>query len=274
MSFLTRKYPFTINRNWIREAGLDSFIVFLILYLLQPFGFSNYQGNKLLIAALFGLVTFFCCIIYGWGILHRLYGKIRPWRVWHHALATLGLIVFISFSNCLLFIIFFQFHLTFSGFIVVLYWSLIIGSIITAISISLSYNNYLHKQLENLLSNTKKEQENVIITLHDTNVRGEDLTLAINDLLYIEAQKNNIDVYFIKNEKVTKGELHTSLSAVLDELKEYNNFFQCHRSFAVNLNNITSAKGNSNGYQLKLRDCHNIVPVSRTYVPKLKSFIA
>jgi DNA-binding LytR/AlgR family response regulator len=42
----------------------------------------------------------------------------------------------------------------------------------------------------------------------------------------------------------------------------------------VNLNNITSAQGNSNGYQLRLGHCPTIVPVSRTYVPKLRSFIA
>ena len=69
-------------------------------------------------------------------------------------------------------------------------------------------------------------------------------------------------------------ELHTTLTAVLDDLKEYENVFQCHRSFVVNLNNITSAQGNSNGYQLKLGKCSAIVPVSRTYVPKLRSFIA
>ena len=73
--------------------------------------------------------------------------------------------------------------------------------------------------------------------------------------------------------KTETKELHTTLTAVLDELREYENIFQCHRSFAVNLNNITSAQGNSNVYQLKLGNCPTVVPVSRTYVPKLKSFI-
>ena len=74
--------------------------------------------------------------------------------------------------------------------------------------------------------------------------------------------------------KTQKTEIHTTLSAVLNDLSEYENIFQCHRSFVVNLNNITSAQGNSNGYQLLLGNCHTIVPVSRTFVPKLRSFIA
>jgi len=105
-------------------------------------------------------------------------------------------------------------------------------------------------------------------------VRGNDLQLPINNLLYIEAQKNNVSVCYINNDKTATAELHTTLAAVLDDLQAYQNIFQCHRSFVVNLNNITSAQGNSNGYQLKLGKCPTVVPVSRTYVPKLKSFIA
>jgi DNA-binding LytR/AlgR family response regulator len=68
-------------------------------------------------------------------------------------------------------------------------------------------------------------------------------------------------------------EVHTTLTAVIEELKDYENIFQCHRSFVVNVNNITSAKGNSNGYQLRLGNCPLSIPVSRSYVPQLKSFI-
>ena len=78
----------------------------------------------------------------------------------------------------------------------------------------------------------------------------------------------------MKEGKTVTTELHTTLAAVLDDLKDYENIFQCHRSFVVNLNNISSAQGNSNGYQLKLGKCPTTVPVSRTYVPKLRSFIA
>ena len=114
----------------------------------------------------------------------------------------------------------------------------------------------------------------ICVTIHDTNVRGNDLQLPINDLLYIEAQKNNVAVSYMKEGKIITTELHTTLAAVLDDLKDYENIFQCHRSFVVNLNNISSAQGNSNGYQLKLGKCPTTVPVSRTYVPKLRSFIA
>ena len=40
------------------------------------------------------------------------------------------------------------------------------------------------------------------MTLHDTRVRGNDLTLPINDLLYVEAQKNNGAVCYLQGGEV------------------------------------------------------------------------
>jgi lytTr DNA-binding domain protein len=137
----------------------------------------------------------------------------------------------------------------------------------------MQYNRTLRERMEELLRNTTKEQEEVSITIHDTNVRGNDLSIAINDLLYMETQKNNVSVCFLKEGNVVAVDIHTTLTHALEELKEFENIFQCHRSFAVNVNNITSARGNSNGYQLTLGNCTNIIPVSRRFVPKLKTYL-
>lgn len=144
----------------------------------------------------------------------------------------------------------------------------------TTLSIVIQYNRTLKDRMEELLCNTTEEQKDITITIHDTNVRGNDLTIPINNLLYIEAQKNNISVCYVKDDKPTSMEIHNTLSNAVADLKEYENIFQCHRSFVVNINNITSAQGNSNGYQLTLGNCTNSIPVSRSYVPQLKAFIA
>jgi len=73
---------------------------------------------------------------------------------------------------------------------------------------------------------------------------------------------------------VKREEIQTTFAAVLEDLSGFDNVFQCHRSFIINLNNISSAKGNSNGYILELGGGLVTVPVSRSFVPKLKSFIA
>lgn len=274
MSFLTRTYPFKQSEHWLRDSIIYGIAIWVILYLLQPFGFGMYQGNKCLVAAIFGLVTSFCYAIYNWAIFSRLIRHVKPWRIWHDGCSVLGLIFFIAVCNFLLFSFIFCYPITIGIFLLFLYWTMIIGVIITAISIGIEYNRSLKDRLETLLSNTTEEQRDISITIHDTNVRGNDLCIPINNLLYIESQKNNISVCYLIDGKPTYLEIHTTLTAVTEELKAYENIFQCHRSFVVNVNNITSAKGNSNGYQLTLGPCTNSIPVSRSYVPRLKSFIA
>lgn len=274
MSVLTRKYPFPQSKNWIGDCLVYSTIVFLILYFLQPFGLSSYQVNTLLVALIFAGVTFVGSAIYAFLVFNTLQRRIQPWKIWHHALTLIGMVLFIGISNFFTFSLVFHQPLSLEVFLLFIYWTFIIGVIITVLSIGLTYNRFLRNRMETLLDNTTEQQQDIMITLHDNSVRGHDLTLPINDLLYIEAQKNNVVVYHVSESTITSMELHATLSSVLDDLKDYPTIFQCHRSFAVNLNNITSAKGNSNGYQLLLGNCPTIVPVSRTYVPRLKSFIA
>lgn len=273
MSLLSRTYPLSPGSLNVRESLVYGLVIWAILYLFQPFGFSTYSGNKFLVSGIFGLVTFCCCVMYGLVFKYFLQ-RIKPWRIWHQGCAVLGLIFFIAVCNFLTFSFIFHFPITLPIFLMFLYWTLLIGIIITAASISLSYHQFLKEKMEALLSNTTEEQKDIVITIHDTNVRGNDLCIPINDLLYVEARKNNVSVCYLKGDKPENVDVHTTLTAVVEELKSYENLFQCHRSFVVNVNNITSARGNSNGYQLTLRNCPNSVPVSRSFVPRLKAYIA
>lgn len=274
MSLLNRIYPFKRSRYWLRDCIVDGVVIWLVLYFLQPFGFSMYQGNKCLVAVVFGLVTTCCSMLYCWFLFGHLFQLVRPWRIWHQGCAVLGLILFIAICNFLLFSVIFNYPITLQFFFLFFHWTLIIGAFIAIISVGIEYNRSLRERMEALLNNTTEEQKDLMITIHDHNVRGDDLTIPINNLLYIEAQKNNVSVCYLNEGIPVVAELHTTLTAVIEELKGYENIFQCHRSFVINVNNVTSAKGNSNGYQLVLGTCTHSIPVSRSYVPRLKSYIA
>ncbi|MBR4524688.1 MAG: LytTR family transcriptional regulator [Bacteroidales bacterium] len=274
MSFLSRKYPWQERGPWIRDCVLYCVIVFLILFFLQPFGFSQYGGSKFLASLSFGAVTFCCCVVYQWAVAGPLQKRVKPWRIWHQALTVLGLVLFIGLCNMVLYSILCHYPIGPGLCLAFLYWTLIIGLIITALSTGLSYFRFLRGRLDALLEKTTEQQQDVIITIHDARVRGNDISMPINDLLCIEAQKNNVAVSYLKDGVLRCDEIQSTFSAVLEDLGGYDNIFQCHRSFIVNLNNISFARGNSNGYTLELGDGLLTVPVSRSYVPKLKSFIA
>ena len=103
MSFLSRKYPWQERGPWIRDCALYCVVVFLILFFLQPFGFSMYGGNKLVASLLYGAVTFLCCLVYEWVVAGPLQKRVKPWRIWHQALTVLGLVLFIGLCNMVLY---------------------------------------------------------------------------------------------------------------------------------------------------------------------------
>ena len=274
ISFLTRTYPFKQSPHWLRDSIVYGVVIWAILFVLQPLRFSMYRGSKFLVAALFGLVTSGCYALYGLSVVRTLHARVKPWRIWHQAFTVLADSVYCRLQFHPILLLYSTTPITLRFFLAFLYWTMIIGIIITTLAIVIDYNRNLRDRMEELLSNTAEEQKDISVTISDHNVRGNDLTIPINDLLYVEAQKNNVSVCFVKDGKPQATEIHTTLTAVAEELKDYENIFQCHRSFIVNVNNITSARGNSNGYQLTLGTCTASIPVSRSYVPRLKSFIA
>lgn len=107
VSILKRKYPFEFNDHPVKEGLFAFAIVFLLLFFLQPFGISEYDGNKLLVSLAFGLVTFVCCLALDYLIVIPLQKHVKTWRIWHQVLTVFVEILIIGIGNffmaCLLF---------------------------------------------------------------------------------------------------------------------------------------------------------------------------
>ena len=244
----------------------------MFLYLLQPFGISQYRGNTFLMCLGFCVMTIFVQWLCAFLFFKRPLRKNVPITNGYIILYSIAIELAMAISMTLYAAFFFQMPLTWRLFSIFFYWTFLVWVIVTAIFTLVNYNRMLNSRLEEMIKKTSDEQEGILITLHDQNLRGTDLTLPINNLLYIEARKNNVCVCYLKEGKIQKTELRSTLTALKDDLP-YDNIFQCHRSFLVNINNISSAKGNSNGYQLRLLGCEDIIPVSRTFVPGLRHFV-
>lgn len=271
-SFLHSRCTIQTNATSWRTSVALGVGIFLFLYLLHPFGISQYRGSIFLMCLGFCLMTIFVQWLCAFFFFKRPSRKDVPITNGYIILYSIAIEFAMAISMTLYAAFFFQMPLTWQLFSTFFYWTFLVWIIVTAIFTLVNYNRMLNSRLEEMIKKTSDEQEGILITLHDQNLRGTDLTLPINNLLYIEARKNNVCVCYIKEGKVVKAELRSTLIALKDDLP-YDNIFQCHRSFLVNINNITSAKGNSNGYQLRLLGCEDIIPVSRTFVPGLRHFV-
>lgn len=102
----------------------------------------------------------------------------------------------------------------------------------------------------------------------------DNLSLPLDDLLFIESADNYLEVWQCKNlqgfenleglnEQPTKTIIRGTLSKVEAAFKDHPQLFRCHRSYLVHLDKVQSVKGNAQGYRLHLGKGVKEVPVSR-----------
>jgi two-component system LytT family response regulator len=266
--FLSRKYPFFIL-DFKRILFLSIFI-FSLMILLKPFGFENYLGNKLLAAIGFGIVSFLSLILNNFFIKKKLHKiGLNKWTVLNEIIYNLVSLTSISISNYLYYLFFVE--RTSFNFVIFIYFvfiTCIIGSLPISFIVLIRHNYILKNKLHQIVGVEDVENENGdnYIKLSTLNKSEEEFSILIKEFLFLEVIKNHIHVYYIDNDSVKTKILRNTLTNIMEELQAHKNIFRCHRSYVLNLNNILSAKGNSNGYKIELRKHEHQVPLSRQYV--------
>ncbi len=101
----------------------------------------------------------------------------------------------------------------------------------------------------------------------------EELTINLNQLLYIEAQENYSKVVWIDDEKIIEKLLRVTLKNIENQIVD-SCIVRCHRSYIINTKVNFTILGNSNGYRLKSNLFRDTIPISRSLgkeiVEKLK----
>ena len=210
-SFLRSRCTLQGNATSWRTRVASGGGIFLFLYLLEAFGISQYRGSIFLMCLGFGVLT--ACVLWLASVLFfktLSYRKIAVTNG-HQILYSIGIELAMAVSMTVYAAFFFHIPLTGRLFWVFFYWTFLVWVIVTGIFTLINYNRMLNGRLEELIRKTTDEQAGIVITLHDQNLRGTDLTLPINDLLYIESRKNNVCVCYRNEGKTVKSELRSTL---------------------------------------------------------------
>ncbi|MFW5756737.1 MAG: LytR/AlgR family response regulator transcription factor [Tangfeifania sp.] len=94
-------------------------------------------------------------------------------------------------------------------------------------------------------------------------LKKDELIFYPSQLIYAESDGNYVVFSLLVDGKATKKMIRISMGEVERQLSDFPEFFRTHRAFMVNLKKVTTKKGNSSGYQLKLSNTDFEVPVSR-----------
>jgi len=130
------------------------------------------------------------------------------------------------------------------------------------ISILFFANQEKKKNMEDLMKN-KSQEESFVSFFDESNVLK--ITIKSQDLLYLESSENYVDIYYLKEGKLQKYVLRSSMKRLENKLADMG-LIRCHRSFMVNQKRVHHLRKDGSVYKLCL-DASGLpeIAVSRTY---------
>jgi hypothetical protein len=260
---------------------LLAIIIPLFMILFRPFNFTyaEHRFSFPVIAIIFGLVdstVFFISAV----ILQKLFPRlteekrwtlIRELGFWAILLFCIGVtnfllreIIYINPNN--LSVAYLLEEITHSYL-----FGLLIATLLTLINFAYLIISTTQKasnlnQVIQKLQESREESKPEIVTIQ---AESEQDTISFNpsDLIYVKVDGNYVEIYLRDEEgKVQRYIKRNTLKNVEEQLMFFPRALRIHRSYLVNLDQVTSVEGNAQGYQLGLEDIEQTIPVSRSYI--------
>ncbi len=99
--------------------------------------------------------------------------------------------------------------------------------------------------------------------------KNELLELRKSEILYIQSVENYIEICFVDaREKLVSKTFRQTLTNVHQQLPFLE---KCHRSYLVNLNNVSGITGNSQSAKISFRNIDKEIPLSKSLYKELKT---
>lgn len=270
-SWLNKKYP----QNILIKKPLFGTLLFLVFcfcfaIIYKPFNVheSRFLNMEMTVAAYFLIASFPLYAIIKLLKVTRYFSDPEEWTVLREIaaimIAILGTGVTIYFTGFLLEVpgsrwnlptFFNSVLITFLiGLIPFIFFSVINYRYLFVADVEKSYPNYP----DNAKAGIPEEKIHIASRL-----KKEDLEFYPGQFIYAESDGNYIVFYLEIENQIRKKVIRNSISSIEQQLSSIPFCYRTHRAFIVNLTKITSQKGNSLGYKLKLSGTDAAIPVSR-----------
>lgn len=275
LRLLAQPLPFFYSRQRITKLSLlVAVVVSLFLLLFRPVGFGNDERFHILFAsATFGSIA---GIMFGVTFLIvsciQLFN--RNWTLLKELLLFVLLITVVACCNTV--VRHFWVLSEEQSRLLVLLQELKHTTLIGIIPVSLIWGMNFWKRLPASIRSEVKQYigipkttdtvpetvEPLMVSL--SSQTSETLSIALNDLLYIKADGNYVEVFYMQHDNVEKHLLRSSLKQIEEQLDGYQQLIRTHRAYLVNTKHVSEVNGNAAGYKLNLNGLTDVdIPVSR-----------
>ncbi|MGN0309657.1 MAG: LytR/AlgR family response regulator transcription factor [Bacteroides sp.] len=292
LHWLRAPFP-SLCQPW-KAVVYSTLIIFIILALFRPFGIAQSGSKQWLFIMGSTLSSALCTALFAYVLpwIFPEWHAERHWTVGRHILQQMGMLLCIAVGvwgfNCWVF----GMLLNWRFLVLCVGWVILLAPFPTAIFLfwnqnlllkrnlqdAMSMNEALLKRLDalpkesNQATQAAKEemQEQQLLLTGDT--RDSQLTLLPSQLLYAESCSNYVKVVWLAEgaHEAQSRLLRLTMKQLEEQVMPYDVLTRCHRAYLVNLRQVKQVSGNSQGCQLRLSACEETVPMSRSYVKKVK----
>ena len=273
--YLNQPYPFYYKgKKLIQISVVIFFLAFFFNYIVQPFGttFAELKLSFFLVAFIHAISPVSLLLFLSL-ILTQVEGNTENWKLKYEFLFIIFFIFFIGIFQFFLRDILYNNLGNWSWFYLKeeISHAFIIGSILAFLIVSTNLNIQFYKNSERAsalnLNLREKETLNAETKIHlETEVKSESFLLDIQTFVFAKSQGNYLEVW-INDETGIKPLLKRLKIKDLDNvLHVFPNIIRTHRSYLLNINYIENVNGNAQGYKIHIKNCKEIIPVSRNYL--------
>ncbi len=125
---------------------------------------------------------------------------------------------------------------------------------------------------EKKISEKSDNQDSLVKQLEFEVDKFKKVNIEIENIIYVEAFGNYINVFYIDN-GVKKITVRDTITNIEHKIKEAKVIYKPHRSYLVNLQTIEKITGDSQGLKLHLKLTDKVVPVSRNRIKEFRKLI-
>jgi hypothetical protein len=234
-----------------------------IVIVLQPFDTSQFEAdNKTLLLSGFGIFVFVVFVIHSCieNIWYFKIGKI--WTVFYEIVST---VLFLLFSGTVLYL---YNRIVINGVecAIETYWRFLSVTVVCMTPVFVPLMLYLRQKFGERFVPLSSS---LFILIGEN--KNEILKLEKEQLLFIKAVENYVEICFIGNDnKIIGKTFRQTLSNVCEQLPFLE---KCHRSYLVNIGNIEAVIGNSQSAKITFLVGEKEIPLSKTYYKQIKHSI-
>lgn len=272
------------HKKQLTTSLLVSVFVVGFLILFRPFGLSEITwpwAKQVPVFIGYGAVTFLVLLLAD-RVIRPAFPTIfddRDWTVGKNIIWALITIVLIGLGN-----LFYSSFLGFTGIsgtmlLIFQLYTLLVALFPVTILTLLTRIKLLRRNLDEVRQINEELTKPILPATHQSflvfsSENGKDeVRLSPEKFLYAESADNYTDIVYIEN-KIVKRELLRSSLKRLEDMNTVDFILRVHRTYLVNLRNVKSVTGNSQGYRLHFGENIESVPVARRSSSLVRELLA